>query len=285
MSHVSTVLYIIRWSSCMDQNIYYEMQILQSVHGKMKFHFPVLFCFTLISCFHLGMTLRCQSLSQQTDDRFERILNTCKRRYLKHNSYDSDSSSNESNTSENSSDSDEDSFDNKFLVKNNSRYYTNEFLNEQNDRNNRAGQSTRNGNTQSFSSNNANERSTNSEDNYRANNWRTANSNWGNMKNSGNNRNYQENRNQRQNDSCVIQCFFNELNVVDHRGYPMQDSVIQVMTEKVQDPELRDFVEESVTKCFHFLNSGTRNEKCEFSQNLVSCLAAKGKEQCEDWNK
>lgn len=56
------------------------------------------------------------------------------------------------------------------------------------------------------------------------------------------------------------------------------------MTEKIQDPELRDFIEESIIKCFHFLNSGARSEKCEFSQNLASCLAEKGKEQCEDWN-
>lgn len=45
------------------------------------------------------------------------------------------------------------------------------------------------------------------------------------------------------------------------------------MTEKIQDPELRDFIEESIIKCFHFLNSGARSEKCEFSQNLASCLA------------
>ncbi|KAI4489537.1 hypothetical protein M0802_011072 [Mischocyttarus mexicanus] len=245
----------------------------------MKSFFLVLFAFILISYFHFGIALRCQSINQQIDDRFEQILKTCRKRNLENN-YDTDdsssSSSNESNESENSSDSNEDDFNKKFLVKNNSRYYTNEFLNKQNDRNNRAGQSTRNDNSQSYDFNNGNERFKNV-DYYDTNNW-------GNMRSTGSNRNYQENRNQRQNDSCISQCFLNELNAVDQRGFPVRESMIRVMTERIHDPELRDFIEESIIKCFRFLNSVNRMEKCEYSQNLLTCLIGKVKEQCDDWN-
>lgn len=81
---------------------------------------------------------------------------------------------------------------------------------------------------------------------------------------------------------CVVQCFFNELNVVDQKGFPERDSVIPLMSQNIQDPELKDFVEESIIECFHYLESNKR-EKCEFSQNLLTCLAEKGQQRCEDW--
>ncbi|XP_043493631.1 general odorant-binding protein 71 [Polistes fuscatus] len=232
-----------------------------------------LFAFILTSYFHFGIALRCQSINQQIDDWFEKILKTCRKRNLENNNYDNDSSSNESNESDSSSDSNEDDFNNKFFAKNNSKFYTNEFLNDQNDsntRNNRAGLSIRNGNSQSYNSNNGNERLKNV-DYYNTNNWR-------NVRNSGSNRNYQEDRNQKQNDSCISQCFLNELNAVDQRGFPVRESMIRVMTERIHDLELRDFIEESIIQCFHFLNSVNRMEKCEYSQNLITCLIGKGKE-------
>ncbi|KAJ8673939.1 hypothetical protein QAD02_005201 [Eretmocerus hayati] len=82
---------------------------------------------------------------------------------------------------------------------------------------------------------------------------------------------------------CIIQCFFNELNLVDQRGYPERSAVTGIMIRNIQDPELRDFVEESIYECYHYLNNGGRQEKCEFSQNLLTCLSEKGSERCEDW--
>nr|CCD17833.1 putative odorant binding protein 64 [Nasonia vitripennis] len=85
---------------------------------------------------------------------------------------------------------------------------------------------------------------------------------------------------------CVTQCFFNELNLVDQRGFPERSAVIGIMTQNIQDPELRDFVEESVIECYHYINNNNsgRQEKCQFSQSLLSCLAEKGSERCEDWD-
>lgn len=49
------------------------------------------------------------------------------------------------------------------------------------------------------------------------------------------------------------------------------------MSQNIQDPELKDFVEESIIECFHYLKSNKR-EKCEFSQNLIKCLSEKGEQ-------
>jgi hypothetical protein len=50
------------------------------------------------------------------------------------------------------------------------------------------------------------------------------------------------------------------------------------MVQNIQDIDLRDFIEESVVECYHYLNNDNRQEKCQFSQNLLSCLAEKGSE-------
>ncbi|KAK0178085.1 hypothetical protein PV328_002066 [Microctonus aethiopoides] len=83
--------------------------------------------------------------------------------------------------------------------------------------------------------------------------------------------------------SCSAQCFFEELNSVNQRGFPERVPVTRLMLRGIQDPILRDFLEESILECFHFLQSGMNNNKCIFSQNLLNCLADKGRERCEDW--
>lgn len=50
------------------------------------------------------------------------------------------------------------------------------------------------------------------------------------------------------------------------------------MTKNIMDPELRDFVEESVIECYHYLSNNGRQDKCQFSQSLLSCLGDKGSE-------
>ncbi|XP_031831479.1 odorant-binding protein 59a isoform X2 [Nomia melanderi] len=82
--------------------------------------------------------------------------------------------------------------------------------------------------------------------------------------------------------ACVIQCFFDEMNAVDEKGFPERDLVIPLMNQDVRDPELKDFIEESVIECFRYLES-IKKDKCEFSQNLLKCFAEKGQQQCEDW--
>lgn len=65
---------------------------------------------------------------------------------------------------------------------------------------------------------------------------------------------------------------------MDQGGFPEQNSIIQLMTQNIYNPELQDFVEEAVIECFHYLSLDMRQDKCRFSQNLLTCLADKGKE-------
>jgi len=67
---------------------------------------------------------------------------------------------------------------------------------------------------------------------------------------------------------------------VDQRGLPEQNSIIQFMTRNIHNIELQDFIEEAIIECFHYLDSDMRQNKCSFSENLLTCLIDKGKEVC-----
>lgn len=50
------------------------------------------------------------------------------------------------------------------------------------------------------------------------------------------------------------------------------------MTENIRDRELQNFIEEAVMGCFYMMNALKNKEQCTFSQNLLNCLASKGRE-------
>lgn len=50
------------------------------------------------------------------------------------------------------------------------------------------------------------------------------------------------------------------------------------MTHNLRNSELQDFIVEAVVECFHYLD--IRQDKCFYSQNLLTCLNEKGKEVC-----
>lgn len=41
---------------------------------------------------------------------------------------------------------------------------------------------------------------------------------------------------------------------------------------------LRDYIEESIMECFHFVSSIINQDKCRFSERLFTCFADKGRE-------
>ncbi|EFN82045.1 hypothetical protein EAI_09404 [Harpegnathos saltator] len=207
-------------------------------------------------------SLRCKTGVQQADDQFRKVVQVCKKRHSGNNNGDSSSSE----------DNDEDSdILNKFFMKGSDS------------------------NTQSWKY--GNEQRSNSDSRHSFN---QTNENWRNVQrpnHSNNNRDFGYsdgsarsnlafdqmnnnfgNFNKNQERACIMQCFFNELNAVDRRGFPEQELVTNLMTHNVQNPELQDFMEEAVIECFHFLSVDVRQDKCYFSQNLLSCLADKGKE-------
>ncbi|EZA54714.1 ObirObp59a [Ooceraea biroi] len=227
-------------------------------------------------------SLKCRTGVQQADEQFRKIVQMCKKRYTNDDVYSDDSSSND----EESDDSlGVDVFDTKFFLSGDSRSSNAQSWKDQNNNWNH-GNNQRNGNNQhhSFNYTNGNwrdgqypNRGSNNRDfvstdgNFRPNYGQVYNNN-------------PESYNKEQEQACIIQCFFNELNVVDHRGFPEQNSIIQLMTQNTHNPELQDFVEEAIIECYHYLSSDMKQEKCRFSQNLLTCLADKGKERCEDWD-
>ncbi|CAL7950846.1 unnamed protein product [Xylocopa violacea] len=186
--------------------------------------------------------------------------------------------STEESSSESDSSSEEYMDDKDFLYKKGDRPSYNQSNNNQ-----RYGNSDKNSNMNNYSSNhsiNGNVRDVrmpNDRDLWNAHNRRNDFNNA-----DMNNEDMHFNNNASRESACIIQCFFNELNAVDQKGFPDKDQVIPLMSQNIQDPELKDFIEESIIECFRYLESN-KQEKCEFSQNLLTCLAEKGQQNCEDW--
>ncbi|XP_023288821.1 general odorant-binding protein 71 [Orussus abietinus] len=235
------------------------------------------FCCVFLLALDQGLSLRCRTGNQQSGEHFHKVMELCRKRHSGRN-YHSD----ESDSSDESSDSSENVFGNKLLATNNTYG-----KNPDENRNTEAGDN------QGHEENHRrllNSRFHSSDVRYDGTETRMKNVS---INSSATNSSFSKTRNDGMNNtnddqdpdqSCVIQCFFDELNLVDHRGFPDRSSVTAIMVQNIQDPELRDFVEESVTSCFQFLESDAHKEKCKFSQNLLRCLADKGKEKCDDWD-
>ncbi|XP_033211163.1 general odorant-binding protein 71 isoform X2 [Belonocnema kinseyi] len=239
----------------------------------------LLFLLSTILLFGECSALRCRTGNQQSNEKFRKVMQTCRRRNS-NNGRNADYS-NESNSDE--SDSDEDMFDKRFLsgVSHKNNTYSSGY--GSNNRERYDGKQKR-----QKRSKQSNFKETNMKNDRYGSNSRSSGTDFHydhhNNNNKNNNNNQRDNGDYRRGPACVIQCFFNELNLVDQRGFPERNSVTGIMTENIQDPELRDFVEESITECFHYLRSDLNQDKCKFSQNLLSCLADKGSETCDDWN-
>ncbi|PBC34436.1 hypothetical protein APICC_06104 [Apis cerana cerana] len=222
------------------------------------------------------------------NEQFQKVLKTCKNRHIDLNTINSnDSISTENNDIGSDFIFDENVYDKNIFYKKNNNHSYNEFTNNQKYRN-----SDKNSDTNIYSSDQLIKANTRYLQNikhiHEMNNRNFWNSkNLPNRKSDFNNKDMNNgdmyfNNDTNQEQDCIIQCFFNELNVVDQKGFPERNSVISLMSQNIQDPELKDFVEESIIECFHYLESNKR-EKCEFSQNLIKCLSEKGEQKCEDW--
>nr|XP_003705223.2 PREDICTED: general odorant-binding protein 71 [Megachile rotundata]XP_012145126.1 PREDICTED: general odorant-binding protein 71 [Megachile rotundata] len=251
----------------------------------MKHFEPLILTWIILFFFHEGTSLKCRSGNQEVDVQFQKVLTTCRKRYADSNTDNSeDSTSTENNSSESDSNSDENIYEKNFFDKKGDQSYnqsTNTQRYRNSNRNSNINTSDRsiNRNIKHFH-NIRHIRRSNDQDSWNSRNVQNNRSNFHNRE--MNNGSMKSNNNTDREQACVVQCFFNELNVVDQKGFPERDLVIPLMTQNIQDPELKDFVEESIIECFHYLESNKR-EKCEFSQNLLTCLAEKGQQRCEDW--
>ncbi|KAL7736072.1 hypothetical protein ACLKA6_003809 [Drosophila palustris] len=123
-----------------------------------------------------------------------------------------------------------------------------------------------------------------------------------NNNNNYNNNNYNNNNNNNNNtgelSSCVAQCFFEEMNMVDANGQPDRRKVSYLLTKDLRDRALRNFYMDTVQQCFRYLeqsryqsnnnnnnnsNNNNNNNRCGQSRELIKCMAEYAKAQCDDW--
>ncbi|XP_011875157.1 PREDICTED: general odorant-binding protein 71 isoform X2 [Vollenhovia emeryi] len=227
-------------------------------------------------------SLKCRTGVQQANTQYEKIMQICKKRSTTDDDDYNDSSSNEDEDNDDSSSID--LFGTKFYMSGGNKFSNRQSWKDLNENRNR-GNDQKNGNDRRYSVNHTNGNWRNAQHPSRGNSNRDFNNfdgagrpSYDQMYN-GNSDNYKQ-----QEQACITQCFFNELNMVDQRGFPEQVLIIQFLTRNVHNPELQDFIEEAVIECFHYLDSDMGQNKCYFSENLLTCLIDKGKERCEDWD-
>ncbi|CAK9822273.1 General odorant-binding protein 71 [Anthophora retusa] len=242
----------------------------------------------LVSFLHESVSLRCRSGNQQVDAQFQKVLKICKNRYVGNNMNNSEeSTSTEDSNSGSDSSSEDNVYDKNFYYKKSDKSLTNQTMYNQryrnsdmnNDMNTYSSDRSTNGNIKD-NQNIKYTRKINDRDSWNSRDSRNRTNDFNNEDTSNDGMRFNNNTDQEQ--ACIVQCFFDELNAVDQKGFPEKDLVIPLMNYNIHDPDLKDFVEESIIECFHYLESNKR-DKCEFSQNLLTCLAEKGQQNCEDW--
>lgn len=81
---------------------------------------------------------------------------------------------------------------------------------------------------------------------------------------------------------------------MDRNGNPNKELISEKMTEKIRNPELRTFIQDSVEECYENLeryHSGNYNvrkngnqqrgngrETCDWAKNFAMCLEERGKD-------
>ncbi|KAL6424927.1 hypothetical protein ACFW04_010062 [Cataglyphis niger] len=251
----------------------------------------IVLCSVCLFLLRPTISLKCRTGVQQTDP-FRKIVQVCKKRSMGDNNYNLESSSSEDD--DNDDFSGINTFDTKFFLSGGNKFYNVQSWDDSNSNRNRWNDQ-RNGNSQHYSFNYTNGNRRNARSPNRSSNREKLLSGNNNNHNfdysdavarSSYNQMYNTNseNNKEREQACLIQCFFNELNIVDQKGFPNQDSIIQLMTHNLHNSELQDFIVEAIVECFHYLGFDMKQDKCYYSQNLLTCLNEKGKERCEDWH-
>lgn len=81
-----------------------------------------------------------------------------------------------------------------------------------------------------------------------------------------------------------IQVFSQFLFQTNRRKFPDKHRMTNMLLKNVRDRNLQTFIGDSVRECFNFVEANHTKDKCEFSRNLGSCLAARGHANCDDWD-
>nr|AUF72975.1 odorant-binding protein [Anoplophora chinensis] len=84
-------------------------------------------------------------------------------------------------------------------------------------------------------------------------------------------------------DSCIVQCVFKQLGMTDDNGLPDHSKIVEGLLKNVTERELSIFLQEAAGDCFQQMDQDKNMDSCAYSTQLVSCLANKGRMNCEDW--
>ncbi|KAK9507445.1 hypothetical protein O3M35_007298 [Rhynocoris fuscipes] len=84
-------------------------------------------------------------------------------------------------------------------------------------------------------------------------------------------------------DACVIHCIFRQMKMVGDESYLNRNTVLNVLTRRTRDLELKAFIQESVNDCFENLDQD-EEEICDYSKSFAMCIEEKGKSNCDDWD-
>lgn len=73
----------------------------------------------------------------------------------------------------------------------------------------------------------------------------------------------------------------------NNEDYPDKHKMVNVLAKDVRERELRDFFTDSIQQCFHMVEMMNgrhkRKDKCEFTQDIVTCLTERAKANCDDY--
>ncbi|KAJ8923086.1 hypothetical protein NQ315_001638 [Exocentrus adspersus] len=84
-------------------------------------------------------------------------------------------------------------------------------------------------------------------------------------------------------DACIVQCVFKQLGLTEANGDPDHNKIVEGLLKHATGRELRIFLQESAGECFQQVHEESNLDSCAHSTKLVTCLANKGRMNCEDW--
>nr|AQY18976.1 odorant-binding protein [Galeruca daurica] len=84
-------------------------------------------------------------------------------------------------------------------------------------------------------------------------------------------------------ENCIIQCVLSNMDLVDSKGMPDQEKLVNEIVKTATTRELQTFLQESIDQCYQEMDKDNNLDDCSSSMKLVKCLADKGRENCADW--
>ncbi|XP_044759305.1 odorant-binding protein 59a [Coccinella septempunctata] len=86
-----------------------------------------------------------------------------------------------------------------------------------------------------------------------------------------------------QQENCILQCILSRMNLTNQKGLPDQEKITNLLTKHSRGRELMDFLKDTTENCFRKLKEDSSKDSCDYSVELIRCMANEGKFNCGDW--